>query len=120
MEDDAEPDMYVLDALADDLEDLESALRLLNSETAFSWRTESGRLVCRTDLVLALSRLIRDELVHVYVHGDDELGLREMPDGAMPPASYDDVYFGITDRGRLVHSNWSPETPPKRNRSDAE
>ena len=31
------PDLYVLDALANDIEDLESIARTLNSDTALGW-----------------------------------------------------------------------------------
>ena len=34
------PDMYVLDALANDVEDVEAILRMLNSDTALGWHNE--------------------------------------------------------------------------------
>jgi hypothetical protein len=63
----------------------------------------------RTEIVEALSRLIRDDLVRVYVFSEDGKTLEEGSPRALPPGSYDDVYFGLTARGRVVHQSWEPE-----------
>ena len=106
------PDMYVLDTLANDVEELESILRMLNSETDLGWHEEWGRNFTRPDVVSALSRLIRQDFVRVFVPDEEGKALLEIAQRSMPPANYDDVYFGMTERGRLVHTNWDPETEP--------
>ncbi len=103
------PDMYVLDALANDVEDLESILRMLNSDTDLSWHDEWGRSFTRSDIVSALSRLIRRDFVQVFARDQEAKSIEKIARRTMPPANYDDVYFGMTERGRIVHSNWGPE-----------
>jgi hypothetical protein len=104
------PDMYVLDTLANDVEDLESILRMLNSDTDLGWRDEWGRSFTRSDVVAGLSRLIRQEFVQVFVRDEAAKTIQQSARRALPPSNYDDVYFGMTERGRIVHSNWDPET----------
>lgn len=102
------PDMYVLDTLANDVEDMDSILRMLNSDTDLGWRKEWGRDFKRDDVVAALSRLIRHDFVNVLIPDEQSKSIREIARRAMPPGSYDEAYFGITERGRLAHSNWNP------------
>lgn len=47
------PDMYILDTLANDVEDLESILRMLNSDTAIGWHKQWGRRFTRDEVVPA-------------------------------------------------------------------
>lgn len=104
-------DLYVLDALADDIEDLEGMLRILNSDTAIGWKKEWGRRFEREEIVTALSRLVLKDAVRVLVLSGDGKYLTDWPRGALPPGSYGDVYFGMTERGRLLHSSWDPVLP---------
>ena len=102
------PDLYVLDALANDVEDLESVLRMLNSNTALGWTKEWGRSFNRGEIVEALSRLVAKNLVQVLTLADDGCSLQSLPAATPPPSVYDEVYFALTERGRLVHRNWEP------------
>jgi hypothetical protein len=103
------PDLYVLDALANDIEDLESILRMLNSDTVLGWTQEWGRSFTRGDVVEGLSRLIKRDLVEVLVFSNDGKSLMELGRGTLPPGDYDDVYFALTEKGRFVHSNWDSD-----------
>jgi hypothetical protein len=105
---DRTPDLYVLDALSNDIEDLESVLRMLNSDTALGWAKEWGRTFTRAEIVEAVSRLIKRDLVRVLVYGSDGKSLTELSPEVLPPGDYGDVYFSLTERGRLVHSSWDP------------
>jgi hypothetical protein len=105
------PDLYVLDALANDIENLESILRMLNSESALGWTKEWGRPFSRNEIVEALSRLVRKGWVRVLVHASDGKSLSELGVGSLPPGDYDDVYYSLTEPGRLVHGNWDPTVP---------
>lgn len=71
------PDMYVLDALASDLESLDDILRVLNSDAELGWRREWGREFQRTDVVQALARLIQADSVRVYLPNAATRGLIE-------------------------------------------
>lgn len=103
------PDLYVLDALANDIEDLDSILRMLNSDSSLGWAAEWGRPFQRGELVEALSRLVAKNNVQVLVLAPDGKSLESLSSTALPPGSYQDAYFSLTDRGRLVHRNWDPE-----------
>lgn len=102
------PDIYVLDALANDIEDLDSILRMLNSDTALGWAKEWGRAFTRSEIVEALSRLVKKGFVGVLVLADDGKSLVDLDPRALPPNDYTDVYLSLTERGRLVHTNWDP------------
>lgn len=102
------PDLYVLDTLADDVEELSSILRSLNSDSAIGWHRIWGRQFTREEVVQALSRLIKADSVRVAVLTPDGKSLDEVPPRELPPASYDEAWFSMTPRGRLLHSNWNP------------
>lgn len=114
MRDATRPDKYVLDALANDVEDVESILRMLNSDTDLGWRAEWGRNFSRSDVVTALTRLVREDFVQVFAHDPGAKAAVPLPRGEVPPGNFDNAYFGMTERGRLVHSNWDPETESRR------
>jgi hypothetical protein len=110
------PDLYVLDMLADDVEDLATILNSLNSDRAASWRHVWGRNFSRQEVVQALSRLIREGLVRVAVLTTDGKWLEELKERELPPVDYGDVWFSITAHGQLFHQNWHPEVdndPPQ-------
>jgi len=104
------PDLYVLDTLADDIEDLSTIMRSLNSDSVIGWHRAWGRPFARDEVVQALSRLIRKELVQVAVLTSDGKSLENLAPGQLPLGDYDAGWFAITPRGRLVHANWNPET----------
>lgn len=103
-------DMYVLDTLANDIEDADSVLRMLNSDTDLGWRKEWGREFTMVDVVSAMSRLIRGDFVRVLALDEDSKNFRELGRRVLPSGSYSDVYYAMTERGRLLHSNWDPDT----------
>lgn len=106
----AVPDMYVLDNLADDIESLEDILRMLNSTHVIGWKQRWGRSFERSEVVEALSRLVHDDLVRVSILTSEGKALNELAARQLPPGDYDDVWFAMTPRGRIVHTNWDPET----------
>lgn len=101
-------DLYVLDTLANDIENLEGILRMLNSDTVVGWHAEWGRPFDRTEVITALSRLIRNEMIQAYALRHDGKALEALPAGQLPSGSYDEAYFGMMPRGRLTHENWDP------------
>ena len=105
-------DLYVLDALADDIEDMESILRMLNNRTV-GWRDEWGKDFERLDVVTALSRLAKGGQVLVYRLDPDGRELIEAPQQTLPPSTYDDVWFGLTPAGRMRHQTWKEHTSAK-------
>lgn len=102
-------DLYVLDALANDMEDIEGILRMLNSDSDLGWKQELGREFSRSDILAALSRLVRADMVRVLVRDESGTALRELPRSVMPSSDYDVTYFAVTGRGRMVHDAWDPD-----------
>lgn len=100
--------MFVLDALANDIEDLESILRMLNSDTSLGWSMEWGRPFERAEVVEALSRLVAKDYVQVLVFAGDGKSLDALPAKVLPPGNYETAYFALTEHGRFVHRNWDP------------
>lgn len=100
------PDVFVVDALSNDVEDLESLLRMLNSDTQIGWVQEWGRAFTKLDVIGALMRLIRNGAVQAYVVDTDRKGLVPLQDSALPIAM-ENAWFGLTGRGRVLHANWA-------------
>jgi hypothetical protein len=108
MQSNAPFDSHVLDTLADDIEDLESILRMLNSEPGGFADTPAGAL--RTGVVAALSRLVRAGEVRVCAFSGADGTLVELPDRQLPGGNYDDFYYRMTGRGRVKHEHWIAAT----------
>ena len=98
-------DQYVLDALANDLEDIDHILVLLNSDSDFGWHREWGRPFVHGEIIESLRRLVRDSCVQVYVVAQD-LTLTPLATTEWPADSAQGVWFGITEVGRLRHDEW--------------
>lgn len=106
----ATPDLYVLDTLANDTEDLEGILRMLNSDNTSGWHRVWGRLFDRESVVQSLIRLIREGSVQAYELDPDGKSLIALEQTFLPTRSFDDAWFGMTAHGRLRHANWEPES----------
>jgi len=89
---------------------MSSILRMLNSDTVLGWHRELGRPFTRSDVVQALSRLIRDDLVRALVLNESGKELEPIGQKMLPARGFDDAYFELTRRGRMIHHNWEPET----------
>lgn len=100
-------DLYVLDALANDVEDLESILRMLN-HSEIGWSEEWGHQFTSSEVVQALARLIRDSAVRAYVLDTNGKALEPLEVSALP-ATFEGVWFGLTGRGRMRHGNWQTD-----------
>jgi hypothetical protein len=86
---------------------VEDIVRLVNHPET-GWTDLAGGPIARGTILLALPRLVRDELVQVYVHGSSASELEELAVGRIPDVPLEECYFGLTARGRLVHANWAP------------
>ncbi len=102
-------DMYVLDSLANDVEDLDSILQLLNGNTEFAWWDEWGHPFRREDIVESLSRLIRRKAIRAYVLSADGKRLEGLSEGVLPSGDFGDAHYGITPHGRILHRHWCDE-----------
>jgi hypothetical protein len=101
------PDMYVLDSIADDIEDIEQILLRLNRSDEYGWLSTWGRPFLEQDVTLALLRLIKKGWARASVLEDGGQHLVMLPPKVVP-IDLRDAWFGITPTGRLVHANWDP------------
>lgn len=102
-------DLYVLDAIADDIEDIESILRMLNNPS-IGWREEWGKDFERPEVVLALSRLVKAGQVLAYGLDGQGKELIEANKQALASTTYDDFWFGPSPAGRIRHQTWKAQT----------
>ena len=103
-------DFVVLDALANDLEDIQHILEMANHHT-IGWRAlNAGRDYTREQIIPSLLRLVRDDLVEACSYSKPERGLVGIGRTVLPTGALDDFWFVMTPRGRVVHSSWEPET----------
>ena len=103
----ADIDLFVLDAVADDLESLEDIVRMTNSPVR-GWQHLFGGPIPRSDLELAVLRVVREDLVEAYAlhaSGKELVGIGR---GVLPTGDLDDYWFRLTERGKMVHSAWEP------------
>lgn len=108
------PDMFVLDSLANDVENLEDILRILNSDEAMGWHKRWGRRFTRDEVVQSLARLVRADHVRVSMLTPNGKWLEELAPTELPPSTFDDVWFALTPHGRVVHTNWDPSDKGRR------
>lgn len=108
------PDMYILDVVADDWEELENIVHNLNREpeggSVPGWHMVYGRHFAVEEVVASLEKMIARGWIEVAVDDENEPVIR----GLAPGELLDDLstaWFHISPRGRLVHQEWDPVTP---------
>jgi hypothetical protein len=105
-------DYFVLDSLADDIESLEQIIPWV-THSAEIWQTEEETKSFRREAVVAsLLRLIRDRSVEALTYTSSGKELADMGEGVIPQGNFDDYWFRLTPRGRMLHDAWEP--PPER------
>ncbi len=105
-------DYFVLDALANDLEDIEHVLNLLNSPTEFGWRDQHSEPFSREEVIPALLRGIRKGNIEACVYSEEKRALIGAGEGVIPTVPLDDVWFRLSARGRVVLNSWDPPPLP--------
>jgi hypothetical protein len=103
-------DFVVLDALANDIEDLDGIQRLAN-HADIGWTAEAGGEIAIAPLLAALTRLIRDHLVRAHVESASVPELVPLPLGVLPDATQlPTAYFQVLPAGRALHAAWDPHS----------
>ena len=106
---------FVLDTLANDVESLAHIHALLNHRD-IGWTDLHGGPIPADAIKQTVRKLVRQELIRAYVCPPGEIHLKEADEGVFPEGNADDVYFGLTPRGRAIHAAWEPSlTDPSRN-----
>lgn len=104
-------DYYVLDALADDIESLEQIVPSVRL-AATMWKSElKPESVNRQVVISSLLRLLRERSISAFCYSLSGKDLEELPPGVVPDGNFDDHWFGLTVRGRMLHSAWDPPPP---------
>ena len=103
-------DYFVLDSLANDLEDIEHILNILNSPTEYGWRDQHPEPFTRDEIIPSLLRGIMEENIEATVYSEQERALVDAGKGVVPDIPIDEVWFRLTKRGRRVLNDWEP--PP--------
>jgi hypothetical protein len=102
-------DLFVLDALANDIEGFEDVMRLLNHEQ-LGWRHLHGAAIERDEAQEALRRVVIDGLAEVCLYDPDSRALRSYKASQWPVGTeVDDMWFRITEQGRSLHAAWEPQ-----------
>lgn len=99
-------DLFVLDALANDIEGFEDILQLINHD-AVGWKDYIGRSLSVSDVASTLLRLMRDRKVEACLlseSGNEIIGAGE---GVVPPVPLEQLWYRMTSRGRMVHAAWA-------------
>jgi hypothetical protein len=104
-------DYFVLDSLSYDLEDIEHILELLNSPSELGWRNLHPQPFTRDEVVPVLARLIREDLVEACVPDTAQSALVGAGPRVLPDGSWEDIWFQLTSRGRMVIDAWEPPPP---------
>jgi hypothetical protein len=101
-------DYLVLDALADDFESMEQIEPDMKRALEFWCIDEPASKFSRAEIVLAITRLIRDRLVEAVALNSDGKSMSNIGEGVHPKGNLDDYWFGMTARGKIVHTGWNP------------
>ena len=101
-------EMFVLDAMQDDIEDLASIMRYL-----LEWRPYWTHDYTETEVMAVLAALIEDGLVEVYGEASDtaELVPIDVPD--TDEASLRRYWFRPTPKGRQIWKEWDAPSLPE-------
>ena len=101
-------DYLVLDALADDFESMEQIEPAIERALEFWCINEPPDRFSRAEIVLAITRLIRDRLIEAVALNSDGKSMSNLGEGIHPKGNLDDYWFGMTPRGKIVHTGWIP------------
>jgi hypothetical protein len=100
-------DYFVLDTCADDIEALEQIVSRLNHPT-YGWREYHAEPFVRSEVLLAILRCVRDDLLRAAVPDHEGTALRSLAAEELPMGAMDDAWFELTSRGRMILSAWEP------------
>jgi hypothetical protein len=95
--------LFVLDALSNDIESIESILSLINSDE-YGWKNVVGRAFVDKEIKHSLKRLIDKKWVNLLVY-DPRLAMavKSVTDSI---EAHEETWFQMTDLGRTVWMEW--------------
>ena len=100
--------MFVLDAMADDIEDLASIMRYLRE-----WRAWWPHNFTEQEVLSTLASLLEEELVEAYDAQPGIEGLQHVALAVTDDASLRRYWFRPTAKGRLLWEKWDAPLLPE-------
>jgi hypothetical protein len=101
-------EMFVLDSMQDDIEDLASVMRYL-----VAWRSRWPQDFTEDEVIEALASLIRDGLIEVYDELPDRDELSPVESSRTDRASLRRYWFRPTTRGKQIWKEWDAPSLPE-------
>lgn len=98
-------DMFIVDILHYDIEQVSNIVRLLNDGT-FGWSDVLGRDFTDDDVIEALTKLVNESYVKVLAEGIN--ALVEVDPQAAWLQRPDEYWFMLTAKGREMFDAWEP------------
>ncbi|MHC4123314.1 MAG: hypothetical protein ACYSSI_07055 [Planctomycetota bacterium] len=101
--------MFVLDVLKYDIEQIDSICNLLNDTGCIGWRDHWPNDFSRGEVVEALFNLCKQGLVEILINNDalDELVYLDVSINNCDSIT-DDMWFKLTKEGKKKWDNWVP------------
>jgi hypothetical protein len=105
--------MFILDVLKYDIENVESILKLLNDRDGIGWRFAWPHDFDKQEVVCGLQNLLRMELIQALTFDDSDEALIEAKDkGAGLPENPEAYWFALTEIGRHALASWTDYPMP--------
>lgn len=104
--DDTDIRMCVLDVICDDIENIDSILRMLNHPYKESWRHARGRPFDGVEVRAALEHLVGQDLVTPCIENPSTGALEPIPAEAVCGMDWDAAWFVIEPSGREAVERW--------------
>jgi len=98
-------DMFVIDVLRHDIEDIEAILRMLNSRSALGWRNFWPRDFCRQEVLDALGRLLSTGLVSPLRYDHTRRELVDI-DGPVEAVDASELWFKLEPSAIQQWEQW--------------
>ena len=105
----AEFDMFVIDVLRYDIEDVDAVLRMLNNSGSLGWRKFSSSDFTREEVKAALARLIEAGLVKPLEYDPTERGLVDVQRSVDVIKEGDLLWYKLEDSALDLWNEWKPK-----------
>ena len=97
-------DGLILEAVSFDAETFDEIVAYLNGPDS-EWRYRFERNAQRTEVLVALTRLVREGSIEVHLPRPDGLDVESCGEGVWPDRPVEQLFFELTGRGWLLCLN---------------
>jgi hypothetical protein len=104
-------DMFIIDVLQHDIENLSSILRLLNNDSCIGWRVFWPHEFSAQEVVPELIRLCSQGLLAAFMVREDDNALHEIDRRpSETEVTSGDLWFSVSKQGNACWDAWEPPT----------